>query len=203
MPHAAASPPLVLASTSPRRRELLARAGLRFRVEAPQVEERRRPGEPPEALALRLAWEKASAVAAALGAPRRLVLGADTVVALDDDVLGKPRDADDALVLLRRLCGREHRVLTAVAVVASDTGEAHQRVVESRVALHEVPEDELRAYVATGEPLDKAGGYAVQGGARAFVRDVRGSVTNVIGLPVDETLALLAELGATRAAEPL
>jgi len=202
MPHAAPSPPLVLASSSPRRRELLARAGLRFRVEAPRVEERRRPGEPPDAFVLRLAREKASAVAATLGAPRRLVLGADTVVVLGDDVLGKPRDADDALVLLRRLCGREHRVLTGVAVVASDTGETRSRVVESRVALREVPEAELRAYVATGEPLDKAGGYAVQGGARAFVRDVRGSVTNVIGLPVDETLALLAELAPARAAEP-
>jgi septum formation protein len=121
------------------------------------------------------------------------VLGADTIVVLNGEVLGKPRDSDHALELLERLAGREHSVVTAVALVASDTLRVRQAAVTSRVEMRAVGRDELIAYVATGEPLDKAGGYAVQGGARSFVTKIHGSETNVIGLPLDETLDLLGE----------
>ena len=189
--------PLVLGSGSPRRRELLARAGLAFEVVPADIDEVALPGEEPAALAERLAREKAQAVAARVGAPpRRLVLGADTIVVVDGDVLGKPRDADDAVRLLGRLVGRAHVVLTGVALVASDRVDAvATRVVASRVSMRGASDDEIRRYVATGEPLDKAGAYAAQGEGRRFIESIDGSESNVIGLPLDETLALLRAEG--------
>ncbi len=188
--------PLILASRSPRRRRLLARAGIRFEVEAPEVCEARRPGEAPAELVARLARAKALDVSRRVGpAPARWVLGADTVVVLDEDVLGKPRDAAHALALLGRLVGRRHRVLTGVALAASDSLQTRHTVVESRVALRAADAAELRAYVATGEPLDKAGAYAAQGRGRRFIERIEGSESNVIGLPLDETLELLRETG--------
>jgi septum formation protein len=188
--------PLVLASRSPRRRELLARAGVHFEVTPADVCERARPGEAPAQLARRLASEKARSVAVRLGPdPRRWVLGADTIVVLDDDVLGKPDDAEHAVALLRRLAGRRHRVLTAVSLVASDTLAERHVVVESRVRMRSADEGELRAYVATGEPLDKAGAYAAQGEGRRLIHAIEGSESNVIGLPLAETLALLDAAG--------
>jgi septum formation protein len=186
--------PLVLASASPRRSDLLRGAGIRFEVRPADIPEIEQPGEAPVAFAQRLAHSKALAVAERVGAsPPRLVLGADTIVVLNGEVLGKPRDSDHALALLERLTGREHSVVTAVALVVSDTLQVRQTVVTSRVEMRAVGRDELIAYVATGESLDKAGGYAVQGGARSFVTRIHGSETNVIGLPLDETLDLLAE----------
>lgn len=186
--------PLVLASASPRRRDLLRRAGIRFEVFPADIPEIQQPGETPVAFAQRLAHSKALSVAKQLGAsPPRLVLGADTIVVLDGEVFGKPRDSDHALELLERLVGREHSVITAVALVASDTLRVRQATVTSRVEMRAVERDELIAYVATGESLDKAGGYAVQGGARSFVTRIHGSETNVIGLPIDETVDLLGE----------
>jgi septum formation protein len=186
--------PLVLASASPRRSDLLRGAGIRFEVRPADIPEIEQPGEAPVAFAQRLAHSKALAVAERVGAsPPRLVLGADTIVVLNGEVLGKPRDSDHALELLERLTGREHSVVTAVALVVSDTLQVRQTVVTSRVEMRAVGRDELIAYVATGESLDKAGGYAVQGGARSFVTRIHGSETNVIGLPLDETLDLLAE----------
>jgi septum formation protein len=186
--------PLVLASASPRRSDLLHRAGIRFEVCPAGIPEIEQPGETPVAFAQRLAHSKALAVAERIGAsPPRMVLGADTIVVLDGDVLGKPRDSDHALELLERLTGREHSVVTAVALVASDTLQLWQAAVTSRVEMRAVERDELIAYVATDEPLDKAGGYAVQGGARSFVTRIHGSETNVIGLPLDETIDLLDE----------
>jgi septum formation protein len=189
--------PLVLGSGSPRRRELLARAGVPFEALAADIDESAREGEEPAAFALRLACEKARAVATRVGAaPRRIVLGADTIVVIDADVLGKPVDPEDAARLLGRLVGREHRVFTAVTVLASDhTEHAHTCVVTSRVAMRAATEDEIRRYVATGEPLDKAGAYAAQGEGRRFIERIDGSETNVIGLPIEETLALLRESG--------
>ena len=187
---------LVLASASPRRRELLSRAGVSFRVQPADVPEELAPGETPAAFARRLAREKALAVASRLGAsPSRWVLGADTIVVMGDDVLGKPRDPGHAEELLGRLLGREHRVLTGVAVVARELGRVHDTLVESQVWMREAGADEVRAYVATGEPLDKAGAYALQGEGRRFVERVSGSETNVLGLPLDETLALLRAAG--------
>jgi septum formation protein len=186
----------VLASVSPRRRELLARAGLRFEVMAADVVEEARAGESPRALVERLAAEKALAVRARLAAqPRRFVLGSDTVVALDGEILGKPSDAEHAVALLRRLAGRTHTVWTGVALLATDAAAPRVASVASRVTLRAASEPELRAYVATGEPLDKAGAYAFQGEGRRFVTKVEGSESNVIGLPLEETLALLAEAG--------
>lgn len=187
---------LVLASASPRRRRLLEGAGLRFEIRPARVVEQRRRGEAPADFARRLAGEKARAVAGRLGREReRFVLGADTIVVLDDEVLGKPVDIAHALDLLSRLVGRRHRVLTAVAVVHTTSGREHGIVVESWVEMREASPEELRRYVEGGEPLDKAGAYAVQGEGRRFVRRVAGSETNVIGLPLEETLALLEQAG--------
>ncbi|HXV36978.1 MAG TPA: Maf family protein [Myxococcota bacterium] len=188
--------PLILANESPRRSELLRRAGIRFEVLPASIVEAERSGEAPLAFAQRLARSKALAVARRVGAPpRRWVLGADTIVVLDGEVFGKPRDAAHALELLERLVGREHRVVTAIALASSDTLQLRTAWVESRVEMRAAGRDELLAYVATGEPLDKAGAYAIQGGARSFVSRVHGSETNVIGLPIEETLALLGEAG--------
>jgi septum formation protein len=188
--------PLVLGSGSPRRRELLARAGVAFEVQPADVDERARPGEAPGALAARLAHEKALAVARRVGpTPARLVLGADTIVVVDGDVLGKPADPEDAVRLLGRLVGRGHRVLTAVALVESEALGAWSALVESRVWMRPAEPEEIRRYVATGEPLDKAGAYAAQGEGRRFIERIEGSETNVIGLPIEETLALLRAAG--------
>lgn len=193
--------PLILASGSPRRRELLARARIEFEVVLPEVPEEREPGEAPAAFARRVALAKAEAVARRVGRePRRVVLGADTIVVVGDDVLGKPRDAEEARSHLRRLAGRHHRVLTAVAVVDSATLEARAQVVASDVAMREASDAEIAAYVASGEPLDKAGAYAAQGEGRRFVARIEGSETNVIGLPLDAALGLLRELGVVEPA---
>ena len=155
-----------------------------------------RPGEKPEQLAQRLASEKAGAVARSLGPqPPRWVLGADTIVVIDGEVLGKPDDAAHALELLRRLVGRRHRVITGVAFVASDTLEERHALVQSFVCMREANDGELRAYVATGESLDKAGAYAAQGIGRRLIEKIEGSETNVIGLPLEEPLALLRAAG--------
>ncbi len=192
--------PLILASASPRRRDLLQRAGVPFEVKPANVDETARPGESPRASALRLARAKALAVAERVGAqPPRLVLGADTLVVVDGEAVGKPKDAEHAVALLMRLVGRRHRVITAVAVVSSDSLQVRHVVVETDVVMHSADEQELRAYVATGESLDKAGAYAAQGEGRRLIAAIEGSETNVIGLPVDETLALLAAAGLDEA----
>jgi septum formation protein len=186
--------PLVLASASPRRKQLLEGAGVPFEILPAGIEELGQAGETPEAMVLRLASEKALAVARRVGSsPRRVVLGADTLVVLGEEVLGKPRDAADAAVILGRLVGHTHRVLTGVAVVSSDTLRAWEHVVASHVRMRPAGPDEIRRYVATGEPLDKAGAYAAQGQGRDFIEEIVGSESNVIGLPVDETLGLLRE----------
>lgn len=196
------SRPLVLASASPRRRALLEGAGLRFEVLPADIPERAVPGETPETLARRLAREKALAVARRVGAtPPRWVLGADTVVVVDERVLGKPRDTEDAVALLGQLVGRAHRVVTGFAIACSETLVVRDGSVESSVFMRGAPEAELRRYVATGEPLDKAGAYAAQGEGRRFIERIQGSETNVIGLPVEETLALLRSLEAELARE--
>lgn len=196
---------LVLASASPRRREILGEAGIPFEVRPSSVDEQVRAGERPAALVERLAREKAEDVAQALalepGGPWP-VLGADTIVVLDEEILGKPRDADHAVEMLTRLVGRTHAVLTGVAVAWSDGRATASRIVASRVEMRFATRDEIVAYVATGESLDKAGAYALQGGASRFVTRVEGSRSNVIGLPLEETRALLEQAGATLACAP-
>ena len=148
----------------------------------------------------RLALDKARAVAARLG--QGVVLGADTVVVIDGQPLGKPSDPDDARAMLRRLRGREHEVITGVAVVDARTGRAQSTAVVSRVRMAEYDEAAIEAYVATGEPLDKAGAYAIQGRGSAMVADLHGSFSNVVGLPLQETAELLAEFGVPLSASP-
>jgi septum formation protein len=186
--------PLILASASPRRHQILTQVGVDFVVRSADIDESELPGEKPRALTLRLAREKALAIATQLDAESpRLVLGSDTIVVLDDAVLGKPRDPDHAVELLSALLGRRHTVITGVAIVESGEFRSLSIAVESEVAMRAGDAEAIRDYVATGEGLDKAGAYALQGeGGRRFVTEVIGSETNVIGLPAEETLALLA-----------
>ena len=186
--------PLVLASSSPRRRELLTEAGFAFAVDSPDVDERPLPGETPEAQARRLALAKAEAVAARVPA-ECCVLAADTLVVVDADVLGKPRDEAEAVEMLLRIQGREHRVLTGWALLVRALALAEQGCVESAVRMHAVDRTTARAYAASGEPLDKAGAYAAQGEGGRFVAAIRGSRTNVIGLPMEAVRERLVRAG--------
>lgn len=181
---------LLLASASPRRADLLRAAGFTFEVKASHVDERRQPGETAEAYVRRLARAKAR-VAAAAG-PRVAVVGADTVVVVDGRVFEKPADETEAREMLRCLAGREHDVLTGVAV---RRGQVERHWVErTRVRLAPMSEAEIGWYVASGEGRDKAGGYAVQGLASRFIEAVTGSYSNVVGLPVSVVYRLLREL---------
>jgi septum formation protein len=194
-----ARPTLVLASASPRRLALLRDVGLAPDEVLPaEVDESPRPRELPAALARRLAAAKAEAVAALR--PGAFVLAADTVVALGRRQLGKPADAAEAGCFLTRLSGRRHRVLTGVALRAPG-GRAGQRLVTTTVAFKRLSQAEIDWYVASGEWQGKAGGYGVQGRVQRFVRFLSGSYSNVVGLPLCETLALLEGLGYPVAAE--
>lgn len=175
---------LILASASPRRRELLAGTGVRFDVVPVDVDERQVDGEAPAVYVERLARLKADAAAARH--PETLVIGADTAVVIAGEVLGKPVGALDAARMLRRLGGRTHEVLTGVAIAGR--GPTFAFVERTFVTMSPLTEDAIARYVATGEPLDKAGAYAIQGGAAAFVSGIQGSYTNVVGLPVERLL---------------
>jgi septum formation protein len=183
---------LVLASGSPRRLQLLGSLGLRCMVSPVEIDETPCPGEAPADCARRLAAGKAE-LAVTQHARDRLVLAADTVVALGDHILGKPADADDAARMLRRLSGRCHEVHTAVA--ASRGGVTSFRLSSSEVTFRNLLNHEIEAYVATGEPFDKAGAYGIQGLAAVFVRRLCGSYSGVVGLPLFETSELLASFG--------
>jgi len=180
-------PTLTLASASPRRRQLLEMLGLSIEVRPSQVPEVRGPTETPIAYAERLAREKARSVSGAL------VLGADTTVLLDDRLLEKPADAEDALRMLRLLQGRSHEVITAVALVAG--GVLRQATDVTAVTFHRCTDDFLRAYIRTGEPMDKAGAYGIQGYGAALVERIDGDFFGVMGLPVRLVLRLLEEAG--------
>lgn len=204
-PSSSATPPpfprLVLASGSPRRSEILSDAKVAFEIIVSGVDEQTREGEAPEDLAARLAEEKCLDVAMRLpGNPARPVLGADTIVVAGEDVLGKPRDAEHAVELLSLLVGTTHRVMTGIAVAWTDDRGPWSAVTTSHVEMRSATRQELIDYVAVGESLDKAGGYALQGEGARFIVSVRGSRTNVIGLPLQETLALLGEAGVPDAA---
>ncbi len=192
----ATGPPLVLASASPRRLELLARIGVvPDRVSPADLDETPRKAELPRRLAERLSREKALAVAA--GAPGCLVLAADTVVGVGRRILGKPADAAEAGRFLRLLSGRRHRVTTGVATVAPD-GRLRTRSVTTILAFQQLTERQVEAYLTAGEWAGKAGGYAIQGSAEAFVRFLSGSHSNVVGLPLFETAQLLRGVGWLR-----
>jgi len=182
-----------LASASPRRSELLGQLGLRCDVHPADIDESRRAGEAPVVYVERLALEKARAALASIGAPRAPVLAADTTVVLDDRILGKPRDRDDATATLALLSGRSHEVLTAVAVV--DTARAETAVNRSIVRFRPLESHEIEAYWRSGEPADKAGAYAIQGIGAIFVEELRGSYSGVMGLPLFETARILSTFG--------
>jgi septum formation protein len=184
-----APPILTLASQSPRRRELLGALGLQLVVRPAHADETPHAGETPAGYARRVAREKARAV------DGELVLAADTTVAVDGEILGKPGDDADAARMLRLLAGRTHEVISAVCLRRPAVRLEFDAVTTTRVAVAPLDERTIAWYVATGEPRDKAGAYAVQGIFGAFVRAVEGSVTGVIGLPLDETLGLLRRAG--------
>lgn len=185
---------LHLASGSPRRRELLAQIGVPFVTLIASIDEAVLPGEPAERYVERLAREKALAGLATLDdSEAPVVLGADTAVVLDGRILGKPADRADCLATLAALSGREHQVLTAVALACGQRIES--RVVASRVRFRELRAGEAEAYWATGEPCDKAGSYGIQGLAAVFVSQLEGSYSAVVGLPLCETAQLLGEFG--------
>lgn len=190
-------PPLILASSSPRRRELLAALGLRFTLARPDIDETQHSGEAPTAYVLRLSREKAAAVAART-APPALILAADTTVVLDEAVLGKPGDATEARAMLLALRGRAHRVCTALTLALIAPGQpahftsAHDDTI---VIMRDYSETEMESYIASGDPFDKAGGYAIQhAGFRPAAR-IEGSHTNVVGLPLELLRRMLAEAG--------
>ena len=179
---------LVLASASPRRQELLRNAGIAFAVHPADIDESPRDGELPVECAQRLAREKALAVSRSR--PQDCVLGADTIVVVDEKILGKPRDADDAARMLRLLSGRTHEVITGVCLVGPAGGlrtenrELRTASETTRVTMAEISDDEISKYIATGEPMDKAGAYAIQGIASRWIPRIEGDYSNVVGFPV-------------------
>jgi septum formation protein len=191
---------IVLASASPRRQELLRNASIPFTVQPADIIEAPLAGESPRDCAERLAREKAIAVS--LSRPLDYVLGADTIVVVDDTILGKPRDRNDAVRMLRLLSGRPHVVITGVCLVAVASGqwpvasETQSAAEATSVTMCEISDAEIRDYVATGEPMDKAGAYAIQGIASRWIPRIEGDYSNVVGLPVALVYAMLRERGA-------
>ncbi|EKY3200584.1 septum formation inhibitor Maf [Cronobacter turicensis] len=186
---------LYLASGSPRRQELLGMLGVTFERLVPGVEEQRAPQEAPQDYVTRLARDKARA-GVALAARDLPVLGADTIVVLNGDVLEKPRDAAHAAEMLRRLSGQTHEVMTAIAL--ADKQRVRERLVMTRVTFRALTAQDIAAYVESGEPMDKAGAYGIQGLGGCFVRRIEGSYHAVVGLPLVETWELLSEFNSLR-----
>ena len=185
---------IVLASASPRRTELMALAGIEFSVLPADINEDVLPGETPAEHVMRLSQEKSDAVAGKTDG--RYFIGADTVVVLDERIMGKPADEDEAFRMLSALSGRIHEVITGFSVLDKISGIHLSRCVRTEVTFKVLSEAEIRAYIATGCPMDKAGAYAIQGGAVHFIRSICGSYTNVIGLPMTELYETLYQLGA-------
>lgn len=187
---------LILASGSPRRRELLGGIGIGFDVVVSDVEERQEPGEAVDAYVRRLARDKGAAVAATH--PDAWVLSADTVVFIDGHVLEKPTSRDDARTMLAKIAGREHVVYTGVALQNAHAGFLEDTVAASKVQMIELTPDEIAWYVDTGEPMDKAGSYAVQGIGAMFIESIDGSYSNVVGLPLSVVYDMLKRAGVWR-----
>jgi septum formation protein len=192
---AASGPRLLLASASPRRHELLARLGLPFDVRAADLDETPLPDEEPRSYVARLAAAKAQAVAGAASEPEVVAIGADTAVVVDGHLLGKPVDDADAARMLRMLSGRTHQVLTGVAVAVAGPPSVQVDVAVTEVTFASLSDDDIAWYVASGEPVDKAGAYAVQGRGAVYVTSISGSPDNVVGLPLALTRRLLEAAG--------
>ena len=183
----------ILASSSPRRRELLASLGIPFTIEKPDIDESQHHGEPPLDYVRRLSQQKAAHVAARVGAGG-YILAADTVVILDEVILGKPADTEEARHMLRLLCNRGHRVCTALTLIAPGAA-PHTALTCTEVHMRPYSADEIEAYIASGDPFDKAGGYAIQHPEFAPVERIDGSYTNVVGLPLETLRAMLRQAG--------
>jgi len=187
---------LILASASPRRAEILAAAGIPFEIRASSIDESRLPGESPEQMVERLARTKAGAVANAMcSSGEYIILGADTVVVVDEEILGKPGNTAAARQMLLKLQGREHRVITGFALLRVNDGELSNGHEATRVWFSKMSGAEVDAYVATNEPLDKAGAYAIQGIAGRYIPRIAGCYFNVVGLPLAPVWQALKELG--------
>ena len=180
---------LVLASQSPRRKELLATLGVNFNVASADIDETVLKGEAPSDYVLRLAQEKATVIFNRLGASKNTVLGSDTSVIFQDHILGKPQDQDEFMGMMARLSGQTHQVMTSVAVISDQ--KISKQVVVTDVVFHSLSTSLLEKYWKTGEPCDKAGGYGIQGLGSLFVREIRGSYSAVVGLPLAETASML------------
>jgi septum formation protein len=188
---------IILASSSPRRAEILREAGIAFQICATHIDETPIPGETARAMVARLAEAKARAAAVQIGASMRecIIVGADTTVELDGEIIGKPRDSADAREMLARLSGRTHHVLTGIFVLQLPGNAARAAVENSAVTFGPIGEEEIDAYVATAEPLDKAGAYAIQGLAGRYIPRIEGCYFNVVGLPLARVYGLLRGLG--------
>ena len=187
---------LILASSSSRRAELLRDAGIAFEVCAPHVDEARHPDETAEKMVARLAEAKARAVAELAGEGKpAIIIGADTAVELDGEIFGKPREAADAREMLSYLSGRTHFVLTGICVLRLPDGATRSAVERTAVTFAPLDPSEIEAYVTSGEPFDKAGGYAIQGRAGRYIPRIEGCYFNVVGLPLARLHALLSDLG--------
>jgi septum formation protein len=187
---------LILASKSPRRYELLKQVGLDFDVIPSEIEEDFIPGEPPDQHVIRLAKEKALEVGRRY--PDRWVIAADTIVYADGAILGKPGNRDEALRMLRALSGQEHWVLTGFSVHHLSKGKGEAEAVQTAVKVKPLSPMEMEWYIQTGEPFDKAGGYAIQGVGSFMIESIRGSYTNVVGLPLCELIQMLTRLRAIK-----
>lgn len=185
---------IILASASPRRVELLASAGVEFEVFAGNIPEEVLPGETPEDHVIRLARSKAMDVAGKVAG--RFFIGADTVVVCAGEIMGKPKDSADAARMLGKLSGVPHEVITGFAIYDRERGDAVSSAVTTRVYFKLLRKEEISAYIATGCPFDKAGAYAIQGGAAHMVKRIDGSYTNVVGLPLCEVVEALRRIGA-------
>ncbi len=186
---------VILASASPRRKELLEQIKLEFAVIPSNAEEVVLPGETPEEHVVRLSIDKATEVAERPDVDGRWFIGSDTIVLCNQQILGKPKDAAHAAEMLRMLSGREHRVLSGYAILDRQSGIQKAEAVSTTVRFRDLTEDEIARYIASGEPMDKAGSYAIQGLAVCFVASIAGSYTNVVGLPLCRLTLALKELG--------
>jgi septum formation protein len=187
---------LILASASPRRRELLTQAGYQFQIHPANIPEDPHPNEDPIAYVSRLAQQKAETVFREQASPSAIVLGSDTTVTIDDQILGKPENAEDAARMLRLLSGRTHRVITGISLVFESNGKETATTTAEITNVEFLPftEQDIAAYIATGEPNDKAGAYAIQGQAARWIPRIEGCYYNVMGLPISRVATMLAAL---------
>ncbi len=188
---------IILASSSPRRKELLERLGLRFEVIPSLIDEIPLRDESPEDFALRTSTEKALSVSRSLDSDS-VVIGADTIVVIGGEILGKPKDEEEATIMLEKIAGREHRVITGFSIVKPEAEILYRNLVESRVKIKTLAPCEIEGYIKTGEPMDKAGAYGAQGIGAFMIEEIHGSYTNVVGLPIAQVIDVLTRLGVLK-----